>query len=133
MNELSTLVYIANVAGNIQPFLVTLTIVCACVTVIGLIVWAVYVAECNKEDDGRIWPKWWIFACLAVLFGFAATIIPSQQTIYLIAASQAGEQILQLEEVQDLGGEAADLARVSIEALRNQLSQTLPEAPNAPE
>jgi hypothetical protein len=64
------------------------------------------------------------FAALFVVLVFIIAV-PQRTTMYLMVASGVAEQIVKLEEVQGIGKEAADLARVSIEALRNQISEGL--------
>ena len=60
---------------------------------------------------------------------FAIILIPSKQTMYMIAASQVGEQVVQLEQVQDIGGEAGELAKDAIELLRQNIQEQLTEKP----
>jgi len=54
---------------------------------------------------------------------------PSKEAFRLIAASQVGEQIIQLEEVQEIGGEVGGLAKDAIELLRQQVNNNLPQKP----
>lgn len=61
---------------------------------------------------------------LSILF---LTLSPSRETIYMIAASQVGEQIIQLEEMKDIGGEAGGLAKDAIDLLRQQIQEQLTE------
>ncbi len=60
-----------------------------------------------------------------ILFFFT----PSKEAFRLIAASQVGEQIIQLEEVQEIGGEVGGLAKDAIELLRQQVNNNLPQKP----
>lgn len=65
----------------------------------------------------------WFVMLLAII------LIPSKETMYAIAASQVGEQIIQLEQVQDIGGEAGGLAKDAIDLLRQQIQEQLTEKP----
>lgn len=62
-----------------------------------------------------------VIAIILVLF------TPSKNTIYAIAASQVGEQIIQLEEVQEVGGEVGGLAKDAINLLRQNIQEQLTE------
>lgn len=64
---------------------------------------------------------------LFLLFLTLAVTVPSRDGIYLIAASQIGEQVLQLEQVQSLGGELGGLASDTISILRDKISEQLPD------
>lgn len=64
---------------------------------------------------------------LFLLFLTLAVTTPSRDGIYLIAASQIGEQVIQLEQVQSLGGELGALASDTITILRDKISEQLPD------
>lgn len=144
MNNVSVFLYLADILSGIQVFF-------GMFGTIGLIFSIVAFAYSFMYDTDRVYlygekgykdtiryplkaaRPWAIsFFVVTLLLVFGAIAIPSKETRYMIAASQVGEQIIQLEEVQQLGGETADLARVSIEALRNAISQTLPDSTNKP-
>lgn len=50
-----------------------------------------------------------------------AIFTPSSSTIYKMGASVIGEQLVQLEEVQEVGGELGELAKDTINMLRSHI------------
>lgn len=118
MNTISWTIYLINIVSNLS-LLVLLSLIGVALT--GFIAVVNYGIEHNE-----LHPNWRGFAIIGVFLGLLLVFLPSKSTMYMIVASQVGEQIIQLEEIQALGGEAADLARVSIEALRAQISETIP-------
>lgn len=55
----------------------------------------------------------------------SSVFLPSKEAVYMIAASQLGEHIVQLEEVQSLGGDMGGLAKDTIDLLRQQIQEQL--------
>jgi hypothetical protein len=69
---------------------------------------------------------WAIFVIIVGIFMLITSVlVPSRNALYMIAASQMGEQVLQLEQVQSLGGEAGALASDTIELLRQKIGEQL--------
>lgn len=106
MNELSWLIYLADVAGSVK-FVATggaILIGVGC----GVATFAGTMMCCNPWDDdekkaGRslrdAWKKWAVgFLALVAV----AAITPSQNTIYAIAASEVGERVV----TSETGGKA---------------------------
>lgn len=121
MNTISWIIYLINIVSNLSLL--------AILALIGVGI-AGFVAVINHGiEHNELHPHWRGFVITGVLIGCLMVFLPSKSTMYMIVASQVGEQIIQLEEVQALGGEAADLARVSIEALRSQISEAIPTNP----
>ena len=120
MNNVSWFLYLSDVLVNLQFVLVILSLV------IGL--GGGFVSIILSADYDRHF-LWFINIPLLLICIFAAVAIPSKQTMYAIAASQVGEQIIQLEEVQDIGGEVGGLTKDVIQLLREQISSQLTEKP----
>lgn len=59
------------------------------------------------------------------IFIILACLVPSRQTLYMIAASQIGERVVALEEVQALGGDVGGLAADTITLLRQQIQSQI--------
>jgi len=87
MNSLSIFLYLADVLGNFQGYMVFLTIA------LGFILGAraVYCMIEEMSFDYR-----WI--ALPIVMGVMACLIPSKNTIYLIAGSEAGEIVVTSQE-----------------------------------
>lgn len=95
MNQLSWLLYFADVAGSLNFILSVITIVSFIVVAICLV--AVPMSEGHVlDDDNR--PKWLHIIRMFAIFWFLSfivgAIIPSKETVYAIAASEVGEQVI---------------------------------------
>lgn len=89
MNSLSWMIYFASVVGNVQGFLGFATFAIA--AVIGGV--ALFMTM-ESESVVKSAPFLRKYIWLPIVSGLVATLIPSSQTIYLIAASEAGETVI---------------------------------------
>ena len=144
MNDVSWFLYFTDIVQGLSTLFGFL---CPVIAIVGIVLLGVsFITDTVKKyrseakygydyDEIIVTPlgyvrPWAVFTIiLAFLFAIIAIMIPSRQTMYMIAASQIGEQIIQLEEVQDIGGEAGGLAKDAIELLRQQISEQLAEKP----
>lgn len=105
MNKLSLILYLGNVAANCAPLLIMLGLImaglCATLTIRMMLERKELIANSryrNVGDDMPTLPKVSIGGVLcgmfAVILWSCSTLIPSQETVYAIAASQMGEQAL---------------------------------------
>jgi len=96
MNSLSWLLYIAGVVGNLGGVLIFFTIV---LSLVSLVIAIVY---CDDYTEGRA--KGFKIAGLmaggAVFCIFLAAFVPSKETVYAIAASEMGEEVLKTPTAQ---------------------------------
>lgn len=123
MNSLSLLIYFAGVVGNLASFLALITVLLILVMIGSIIFWVIYhdetdfswrplkddaLVECRKTRE--LWRKRaFNFALLAVFIGAINAIIPSRQTVLLIAASEMGEKVLNNEKVGQVIDPSIDL------------------------
>lgn len=84
MNNLSWLLYIADVIGNLGPAFVIL----GCVTIVVAFL-ALLITEGESGVKGII-----ISIIVGVILLVTAAFIPSKETVYAIAASEMGEELL---------------------------------------
>lgn len=102
MNELSWMIYAADVAGTMN----NLFVAAGCILLVGAGVFAGPVADIESNglnsSSWRKHAKRCAIGC-AIVFTFAV-FIPSQDTIYAIAASEMGEELLNSET----GGKAVE-------------------------
>lgn len=131
MNTLSWLLYAAEVLGNVQNVSVVAATVTgiAAVTCLGA---AGMVISSYPDDNDRANHAWLlskvkplVIACFCA--GLLAALLPSKNTIMLIAASEVGETILTSEKAQEIGGEAGALATDSLRVLRKFINEQLVE------
>lgn len=89
MNELSWMIYAADVCGKVFFAAGLLAVVGA---VGGAFIGAMLRDEGNHEE-GKAIHKWTLRVCPALLF--LAVITPSKDTVYAMAASEMGEKVVQ--------------------------------------
>ena len=108
MNTLSWLIYLAGVTGTLGGFLVFITVIFGLLAGISILVWLWSLDETNARHDPlpasdleskrqirkSSWRWFWGFTALMISFGSTSALMPSRQTVLLIAASQMGEQVL---------------------------------------
>lgn len=136
MNSVSWFLYLVDISEGIGTFFALLSAGSIVTAIALLIAGAVYRDTDYRhrgDDDERKqyginlqWKAPW-FAIPAFLFMLIAFLIPSKDTLYMIGASQIGEQIVALEEVQELGGEVGGLAKDTIALLREKIQTSLAE------
>lgn len=105
MNSISWFLYIADVVGNLRGLLVGVAIACIAFCVLCLIGQGIAEGELS-ENCPNMWKRWWQCAPTAVIFLLIAIFIPSQNTLYAIAASEVGERVVKNEKVQDIASDA---------------------------
>lgn len=132
MNSLSWFLYLVDISGGIQAFfgiLVGASITAA----VGLVIAGAHIRDAyyrGPEDTyerkargiALQWRSLWL-AIPATFFLLIAFLIPSKETLYMIGASQVGEQVIQLEAVKKTGGELGALASDTIALLRQKIQE----------
>lgn len=137
MNSLSWMLYIIDIAARFSLIIGPLLAITAILVLLPLAVCHFFYEEYYdyNESGHRIyqrkypgrhisWHGRWVFPIWFLLF-FMILFIPSKETMLMIAASQIGEQIIQLEEVQKIGGDVGGLASDTIELLRQNIQEQL--------
>lgn len=101
MNNLSLLIYLAGVTGSIGSFLVFVAVVFGFGVAVCGIVWLVSLSDSNfssTEQAERVkkhsWRWIWAFLVLMIFTGSVSALVPSRQTVLLIAGSEMGERVL---------------------------------------
>lgn len=130
MNSLSWMIYAAEVVGNLGALMLGLTVgLCAAAVIAGCAAGAGFDglgrADMDEEKcrrtiaSGTLWARRFALACVvSVLLG---AFIPSSNTIYLIAASEAGETIVTSPEAKEVFD---DLKTIIKSKLKEQLPKT---------
>lgn len=96
MNSLSWLLYAADALPSIAAFAAFAAVLIG----IACTIFSFMLILCHEGDNP---PKfyWGTWAAPFVLCALLSTLIPSQETIYLIAASEIGEQVVETPEAQE--------------------------------
>lgn len=109
MNSLSQMIYLAEVSGGLDKMLVVVTglaviaSAAACATTCMFTFGSPYIfyggdkekIEAAWERNRKLATKWLrIMPCVALASGLLAALVPSEETIYAIAASELGEEVI---------------------------------------
>lgn len=108
MNNLSLLLYLADVVGSLDLFLGFVAFIATAAGVIFLIICVVITCEdaWDIEDNGKMMKALGLKAILPLLLvgWVGGAVVPSEKTVYMIAGSQMGEQALATPEFNKLRG-----------------------------
>lgn len=112
MNSLSWLLYFADVVGNLSVFFLMIAIAGVIVVVFPII--PAMIIE-KDYDWGRLARKaFCILLPIIFICGLLSALSPSRDTVYMIAASEAGEEVVNNPEVRELMGDTLKLIRQKI-------------------
>lgn len=122
--NLALYIYLCEVVGGLKGIFVTSAI--ASVGVLGVIGFVTLVTgnfeDCYREEKTLKYQTLRnkllkIFTLLLVFGALLSTLIPSQKTMYAMAAAYYGEQAVKSETFQRLNGKAMQLLEVKIDEL----------------
>ena len=139
MNNLSILIYLSDVTGNLGNFLTFVAVVFGILGVVSLIVWLVShdetdtyyrrlesdVLASRRETRKTAWRWFWCFYGLMVFTGGLANLVPSRQTVLLIAASEMGERVLNHPRVNQVIDPGIDLLTTWMEKEKHELQKSM--------
>lgn len=116
--NLALYIYLCDVVGNVGGVCIFLSVISG----IGLLMATIFMLmseghSYHKEANALSKKFIKIFIPAAFAFGIPATIIPSQKTMYAMAAAYYGEQAVKSETFQRLNGKAMQLLEVKIDEL----------------
>lgn len=101
MNNLSWLLYLSDVLPSLSIGLSNICLILEMIFGIAtLMFWVIYLGDSNLPIKVPI-----TLSCLLVFtmfFGLASNLIPSRQTILLIAASEMSEQVVKSQDGQEI-------------------------------
>lgn len=109
MNSLSLLIYLASVVNGLSVVFALIAVAISLLTFARLLYWS---TECDvkpwhSEEEAeykrnfKVIPSSWYVALPIVLIILAA-LIPDKESLYLIAASEAGETVVTSKEGQEI-------------------------------
>ena len=139
MNNLSILIYLSGVTGNLGNFLTFVAVVFGILGVVSLVVWLVHHDETNsayvrldgdalagvRDKRKTAWRWFWCFCGLMVFTGSLASLVPSRQTVLLIAASEMGERVLNHPRVNQVIDPGIDLLTTWMEKEKHELQKSM--------
>lgn len=119
MNTLSWLLYLADVADSAKPMMRLIAFMFGFVGGIGVVaLWITSVVERLPKTPAAIVTVVWVL--IASPSAALAILIPSKDTIYLIAASEAGEVVVKSDEAKEIMSGLRDI-------IKDQISKNLPK------
>jgi formate hydrogenlyase subunit 3/multisubunit Na+/H+ antiporter MnhD subunit len=125
MNNLSWMIYLAGVSESLSGFFVFITVIFAILTAIATIVSVVNAVETDaynrRYSDNTLTYKRSLkksafkiaitaFICM-IIAGSTSALLPSRQTVLLIAASEIGERVVTSERAQSVIDPSVDLLK----------------------
>ena len=139
MNNLSILIYLSGVTGTLGNFLTFVAVVFGILGVVSLIVWLVHHDETNsayvrldgdalagvRDKRKTAWRWFWCFCGLMGVTGSLASLVPSRQTVLLIAASEMGERVLNHPRVNQVIDPGIDLLTTWMEKEKHELQKSM--------
>lgn len=109
MNTLSWMIYLAEVAGNAQGFLIAATLSTALALTVATVVFAAAGSVGDAEESA--WKKPVRLLWIPTVCGLLSVFVPSTKTLYMIAASETGEVIASTPEAKEMLGDLKDVIR----------------------
>lgn len=113
MNGLSWFLYLADTLPKIGEGALLLGVLICMIGGLFLGFWTVEFA--NEEIETP--PPWRLYIIIVTILFFAAVLIPSRETIYLIAGSQAGEYVVNTPEAQEILNDIHAVIRAQLSEL----------------
>lgn len=133
MNGLSWFLYLADVVGNVSIMFIIFAVILFFVSGIGIVVgklvpWDYRLAtdeveaKKSRENFGKIGVRGFI---IALVLSTTAALIPQKTTMYMMAASEMGEMIVQTETGKEIFGELKSTVIDQLRELRSKDSSTV--------
>lgn len=119
VNYLSILVYLSEVLGNIKDLFVAAALISGAWAIIKTIVWGLSNERKPHPYEGFKKPYTLVAACF--FLALMASLLPTQQTVRLIAASEIGETLAKTDTAKELGSEAADTLKEMLKTLKEKI------------
>lgn len=134
MNSLSWILYFVDVTYQVQGLLIV-------VMIVGWMIYAIWRAfvgiwadsswssdeagVVEKKKKAQLLPvfpsKWYFVATIVV--SLLLTLIPSKETVYMIAASEAGEYVVNTPEAQEMLGDLKSILKMQLRKLEAEAGQ----------
>ena len=125
MNNLSIFVYLIQIFGNISAVLFAMAICLLVVGAVSLIVFGIALVEDQDwvpEVFGKLY-KIWLKIIIPVSICWA--IIPTKETMLLIAASEVGEKIVTSEKITSVVDPSVTLLKTWIEKQTQDIQNSM--------
>lgn len=105
MNTVSLFLYAAEVLSKVQGLFVAAALLTSAYWGARMLITALHNDSCYMSSEKKPYPTVMKVAPLIALFSFIACIIPSKDTMYLIAGSEIAEVVVTSEEGKEVFNE----------------------------
>ena len=120
MNDLSWLIYLADIAGSVGGLLTFLAVIAGATAVVSLIVTGIAVADRHLETAAASRRIFRQAMPAGIVVGLIAGFMPGRQTVMMIAASEIGQRAVNSASV-------AGVVDPSLELLKTWIAKTTAE------
>jgi hypothetical protein len=118
MNSLSWFLYLADTLPNIGGFAIFIAILFGFVSTLYVVAKGLANSGDNDAKAFVSVPVVGYSPLIFVLAVFVAILIPSKDTIYLIAGSEAGQFVVETPEAQEILNDVKDIIRLQLEDMK---------------
>lgn len=112
MNSLSWLIYIAEVVQNLRGVFIATSVVSAGAIALVVVMYAIMATDGDIAPGSWKKPIKWVW--IVFLFASISALTPSASTVYMIAASEAGEAIVTSPDGEEMLGDLKQIIRQKI-------------------
>ncbi len=128
MNGLSWLLYFAEVSENISGTLGVLTVASSLVFVVFWLLRIVIPASEQSANFADLAPKYANAAAAVFFLSLAGLLFPSQNTVYLIIASESAEMVVTSESGQKMLGDIQSIVSLKLDTIASDMTGTATKA-----
>lgn len=119
MNSLSWFLYFADVVGNVQGLLIVAAIFSVFVIVFAALTFGHEQGKYGDKDLAKLARRFAkVSVVVCTLSALTAALIPTTQTIYLIAGSEAGEAVVTSPEGEEILSNIKDVIKHQLNVLK---------------
>lgn len=128
MNGLSWLLYFAEVSENISSTLGILAIASAIVFALFWFLHIVVPFDEQSKNFNEMAPKYAKTAATVFVLSLAGLLFPSQNTVYLIIASESAEMVVTSESGQKMLGDIQQIVSLKLDTIASEITENATQA-----
>lgn len=128
MNSLSWLLYFAEVSENVSSTLGVLSIASAIVFVVFWFLHIIIPANEQSANFSDLAPKYAKAAAAVFVLSLAGLLFPSQNTVYLIIASESAEMVVTSEGGQKMLGDIQEIVSLKLDTIAGDITKSATQA-----
>lgn len=119
MNNLSIVLYLIDVLGNLQGLMIGVSVFGGCGAGLLVAYWCCETRYYNQAVHRPFHGAILVIACIFIaICALIAVFIPSKQTMQMIAVSEASEMVIMNEEVREVMTDIKDVLKTQLGKLK---------------